>query len=155
MKRINVQSLNECLGIDGPNFIIDDQNCIEELTSSNFIGNKHPLYGTNRTEEQKQNQSETIRNWWKSISEDKKEEMRKNSVKVISSQWSSLTSEERKTARNWKVTPKNGKNNPNYGKVSANRGKVWITNGTDNKLVNIDYLTNGWWKGRTINNTDR
>jgi hypothetical protein len=151
---LDCSRLNAIFGVDGDNILHVDEDNYEHISHHTFLGEKHPLWGTHRTEEQKKRQSEVISNWWETAPTSKKESMRYNLSKTIKSQWDLLTPEERKKARNWKATPKHGKNNPNYGKVSANRGKIWITNGTDNKLVNIDYLPDGWWKGRTIRNTD-
>jgi hypothetical protein len=149
MQILDVTNINAALCIDGPQIIVDDENY--EITSvPTFVGKNHPLWGTNRTEKQKQHQSEVISNWWQNVSDNKKELMRNNLSNVIKSQWELLTPEERKTARKWKTTPKHGKNNPNYGKASSNRGKVWITNGKDNKLINVSEMPSGWRKGRTL-----
>jgi hypothetical protein len=149
MQILDVRSINAVLCIDGPDFIVDDENY--EITSvPTFVGENHPLWGTTRTKEQKQHQSKVIINWWQNASDNKKELMKNNLINAIKSQWELLTPEERKTSRKWKTTPKYGENNPNYGKVSANRGKVWITNGQDNKLVNMNEIPEGWWKGRTL-----
>ena len=148
MKELNVQMLNECFNVNGLNYLTEDPASYRILRYPSSVGNNHPLWGTHKTQEQRQKQSEIMIEWWKNVSDNKREKMKNNLSKVIKSQWELLTSEERKTARKWKSNPKSGKDNPMYGKSSAVKGKVWITNGKDNMMVNPNKIPDGWYKGR-------
>ena len=147
MNKVSVQKLNECFNIFGDDFILVDDN-YEPCFYCSFVGEKHPLFGIPKTEEQKKHQSQMIKLWRKNVSEEKKQIIRDNLRNAIKSQWDLLTPEERKVARNWNPNPRRGKDNPMYGKQSASRGKIWITNGETNKMVNPNEIPEGWYKGR-------
>ena len=147
MNKVSLQSLNECFNISGEDFIWVDDN-YEPCSYCSFVGENHPLFGIAKTEEQKKHQSQTIKLWWKNVSEEKKQIMKDNLRNAIKSQWDLLTPEERKVSRNWNPNPRKGKDHPMYGKQPVSSGKIWITNGETNKMVNPNEIPQGWYKGR-------
>ena len=129
-------------------FVCDSPDPSEFISYSPFVGEKHSQFGIPKTDRQKKHQSEKIKKWWQDMSTTDREEMGKRISSGVKSQWDSLTKEERKTSRNWKPNPRPGKYNPMYGKPSAVRGKIWVTDGENNKMVNVDEIPEGWYKGR-------
>jgi hypothetical protein len=41
-----------------------------------------------------------------------------------------------------------GEKNHRYGKSPITKGKIWVTNGIENKMIFLNELEDGWYKGR-------